>query len=225
MWAIISQRNQKSKHNASVDALENNYVTYLERFGIKLLPIPNTTKNLNSYFNEFHVHGIILTGGEDISEALYNNTNEKISVREVIEKKLLEIAVRRKIPVLGICRGMQFINVFFKGKLIKNIKEEIGDKIQHVAANHTVKILDNKLIKPLGREIEVNSYHNQGIDSDSLSAELKLFAQTFDGIIEGLYHPKFPIAGIQWHLERKSPDNAVNSKIIKAFIEGDLFWK
>ena len=71
----------------------------------------------------------------------------------------------------------------------------------------------------------VNSYHNQAVTEETKSRELKVFAEAKMGIIEGLYHPTLPIAGMQWHPERKSIDININEKIIKAFVKRELFWK
>jgi len=90
---------------------------------------------------------------------------------------------------------------------------------------HTVRIIDEKTSKFLNKKkIMVNSYHNQGMDNNSLSPELKPFAISEDGIIEGIYHPKYPIAGVLWHPERKSTDEEINKKIIEAFLNEKLFW-
>lgn len=228
MIVAISQRNDKNEHGDYVDSLESNYLTYFEKSGMKLLPIPNSATDIKHYFEEFPISGIILSGGNDVDASLYGEKNrEKYSIsksRDVTEKRMLEIAIEKKLPVLGICRGMQFINVFFDGKLV-NIKEAIKENNRHVAVNHRISITEPETIKILGKAVEVNSYHNQGLRINELSSRLKVFAQTSDGIIEGIYHPSLPIAGIQWHPERKSPDEESNKKIIQAFIEKKMFWK
>lgn len=228
MLIAISQRNDKNKYDNYVDSLENNYVTYFEKLGIKLLPIPNSATDIRHYFKEFPVSGVILSGGNDVDASLYGEKNlEGSSVsknRDFTEKRMLELAIEKKLPVLGICRGMQFINVFFDGKLI-NIKEKIETNNEHVVASHKISIIEPEAIKILGKTVDVNSYHNQGLRVNELSPKLKVFAQTSNGIIEGIYHPSLPIVGIQWHPERKSPEEEFNKKIIQAFIEKRLFWK
>jgi len=208
MLIAISQRQDKNKHGDFVDTLENNYINYLEKFGVKLIQIPNSSEDIRSYFKTPPIKGIILSGGNDIGES---------EQRDETEKKLLDIAVKRKLPVLGICRGMQFINHYFGGSL--NHVEN------HVAQNHNIEIIDNKIGQSLKGQIKTNSYHTQGISSEGLSNQLKSFAQSSDLLIEGLYHPFLPIAGIQWHPERISPGNEINEKLIKAFLNKELFWK
>jgi len=214
MLTVISQKNDLNQHGDFMDNLENNYVDYFEQFNIKLLIIPNTTKNIDFYFKKFPIERIILSGGNDIDPEAYGQKKRGnlslAKLRDKTEKRLLTIALQKKLPVLGICRGMQFINVFFKGKLI-NLKH-------HVACNHPIQI-------DRWGGIKVNSYHNQGMNEQVLSPKLKSFAQSPDRIIEGIYHPNLPLAGIQWHPERKSPDKKINAKLINAFLKNKLFWQ
>ncbi|MBN4049049.1 gamma-glutamyl-gamma-aminobutyrate hydrolase family protein [archaeon AH-315-M20] len=212
---------------ANRDALENDYVEYYENFGIDLLPIPNVSKDLEKYFDEIPIKGIILSGGNDVNPQLYGGKlkNEDFSEqRDNTEKKLIEIALERKLPLLGNCRGAHFINVFFKGSLIQNVKAKTG--FDHVGTPHKVKITDEKVTEFFNKkEFEVNSYHNQGIMKDTLSSELKEFAISEDGIVEGFYHPKYQIAGILWHPERPGSDKESDKRLIEAFLNRRMFWK
>ena len=88
-----------------------------------------------------------------------------------------------------------------------------------------VDIVDVDAKNLLGKEIKINSYHGFGIIPEKLSSELKIFAKTSDDIVEGIYHPLLPIAGIQWHPERESPDKEVNSNIINDFMNSRGFWR
>lgn len=225
----ISQRNDENKHGVRIDSLENSYINYFEKLSVRFLVIPNSSEDISYYFENFPISAVILSGGGDLDPKLYGgkrDSNIAISeIRDKTEKKMLELAIEKKLPVLGICRGMQFINVFFDGKLINYIKDNISEKIKHVRANHLVRITDKKTAKLVGEEFEVNSYNNHGVTSDTLSKELNGFAVCEDGVIEGIYHPSLPIAGIQWHPERESPDDKVNEKIINAFLKRELFWK
>jgi len=226
----ITQRQDRNQHGELTDNLENSYVQYYEQFGIRFLIIPNTTTDLEYYFKTFPIEGIFLSGGNTINPELYGSRRDSDDVtisddRDSTEKKLLEYAVAHKTPVFGVCRGFQFINVFFGGKLIDNIKQEVTDPLAHVAATHSVQIVDAAAKSLIGEEISVNSYHNQGVDDATLSSPLRPFAQCADGTIEAVYHPDLPIAAIEWHPERKSPDEAANKQLFLAFTHNELFWK
>lgn len=226
MIIAISQRSMKMKIGANRDALEITYPGYYRKFGVILIPIPNSAGSVEEYFGEMSIKGIILSSGNDVNPALYGEKakNEDFSEeRDKTERELIDITIKRKLPLLGICRGMQFINVYFGGKLVRNIKEKT--KTNHVAVTHRVKITDEKAIGFFNKkEYTVNSYHNQGIDENALSPKLKAFAVTEDGSIEGIYHPKYRIAGIMWHPERQGSDNRMDEKLVRAFIDRKLFW-
>lgn len=226
MIIAISQRNMKMGKGTNRDALENDYVQYYESFGVILAPIPNVSKGIGKYFDSMPIKGIILTGGNDINPALYGEKPQNEDFSEDMDstyKKLIEIALERKLPLFGNCRGGQFINVFFGGKLIQNIKEKTG--VNHVNAKHKVKITDKNAGFLGKKEFIVNSHHKQGIMKGTLSSELKEFAITDGGIIEGIYHPKYPIAGVLWHPERPGSDKEADKKLIEAFIKRKFFWK
>lgn len=227
MLVAISQRQQYNKNGAPIDVLEQSYLTYFESYGIQMVLIPNVRSLVDYYFDHFHLEGIILTGGEDIDPKVYGESIDWPNIsplRDQVEKRMLEIALARKIPVLGICRGMQFINVFFGGKMVKNIKDEIT--LNHAPGkDHQIILNEKKVISLFGkREITVNSYHNQAVTTKTLSPLLNIFALAELGIIEGLYHPSLPLAGIQWHPERGKPDTEINKNVIGGFVKRKLYW-
>ena len=212
MITLISQRTLEI-NGRKVDSLEQTYVEYFSKFGIKLIPVPNVKESLNFYL-KLPVESIILTGGGDIGDNLSKE-------RDYIESALLDFAVQNKIPVLGICRGMQFINCYFGGNLRRI--NEISDQ-NHIAVNHKIEIIDEMLKMRVGSSIETNSYHGFGFNEEDFSTKLKVFAKSNDGVIEGAYHLQFPIAGILWHPERENPGKE-SDEIIKSFLNKQLFWK
>lgn len=226
MIVAISQRNIKVEKRANRDILENDYVQYYEGFGLTLMPIPNASRDVYKYFDNIKINGIILTGGGDVNQALYRKipkNKENLGPRDNTEKKLIEIALKKHLPLLANCRGAQFTNVFFGGSLVQNLKGKTG--FNHVGKIHKVSIIDDKAVNFYKKNsFKVNSYHNHGIDKNTLSKKLKPFAISEDGIIEGFYHPKHPIAGVLWHPERKGSDKGADRKLIKAFIHRRFFW-
>lgn len=226
MLIAVSQRRDRNRYGSYVDNLDSSYIGYFGKFGVQLLPVPNSAKDVGYYLKKLPVQGIILSSGNDVNPAMYgsNEKSESVSVeRDLTEKKLIDISIKKGLPVLGMCRGMQFINVFFGGGLI-DIKKSLS-KIVHVASTHRIIIKNAGAAKLVGNSFDVNSYHNNGISKNTLSKELRAFAESYDGLIEGIYHPKLPIAAIMWHPERKSPNELVNKKLINAFLKRKLFWK
>jgi putative glutamine amidotransferase len=217
----------KPEYNTWGDFLFREYVSFFEKLGIKVIFIPNSISDVALYMKKLSLEGLILSGGNDIIVPAKDRQKHYLSsIRNLQEKNILGAAIKMKIPVLGICRGMQFINYYFGGTVSRDIDKITGVPLGHVKTVHGIIIEDRHLISLLKRKgINVNSYHRQGVFEDQLSPRLKVAARSgSDGLIEALYHPLLPVMGIQWHPERKSPDNAANKKIITAFKNRVSYW-
>jgi gamma-glutamyl-gamma-aminobutyrate hydrolase PuuD len=212
------------------DALNHSYVSFFERLDIAPVLVPNAIGDPCSYVNSLGVQGIILTGGNDISPGLYGQdplTCRNVSaVRDRVESNLLQMAIEKSLPVLGICRGMHFINVFFGGSLIQDVRAEVGEEVDHVGHSHTNEIVDLAIGGLLGvTELVVNSFHNQGVVAHSLAPTLRVFAVSKgDALIEGVLHPAYPVLGVQWHPERPGSSAEYDLRLIQGFLRGE-FWK
>ncbi|MBI4053508.1 MAG: gamma-glutamyl-gamma-aminobutyrate hydrolase family protein [Candidatus Diapherotrites archaeon] len=226
MICLISQRRNQNRYGAYLDALETSYVTFFEGLGVSLVPVSNESVRVRKMFDEFKAHGVILTGGENVDSKVFGEppiNPAGIAVeRDAVEKILVGEAMKRKLPVLGICRGLQFLNVHFGGRLSQSVKEEFGG---HAGTQHEIMVVDAGFEKYLGRKtLRVNSFHNQGVPEKLLSKELRAFAMTENGLVEGFYHPAKAVLAVQWHPERKSPDVEANEKIAGIFLEKKFFW-
>ena len=231
MSIIITQRQSKNQYGEWIDSLENSYVKYLNSFDTLTIPITNSVDRIEFFLEQIDFKGIILSGGGDVDPGLYGQVpSGELNIsprRDIIESKLLDFAIKKKKPVLGLCRGMQLINVYFGGKLIQDLKKIDIEGKHKPPCIHSIKINNSVLSKKFGREIfEINSYHNQAIIEDNLAQDLECFAVAEDfPIIEGFFHRKYPIVGIQWHPERLNSDKELDRFLIKSFLNGDLFWK
>lgn len=145
--------------------------------------------------------GLLLAGGGDLHPAYYGQppcTNVILSideVRDAEEQALFNAFFTRGKPILGVCRGMQAINVFLGGTLHQHTEG-------HMDCCHSVQCT-GLLEALLGPSQTVNSFHHQTVDrvADRLSAA----ACASDGTIEALVHPAAPVLGVQWHPERLVP--------------------
>lgn len=161
--------------------------------------------------------GIILSGGGDI-DALYLDeepvpeTGDTDPYRDEYDFLLLRLAFNRQLPVFGICRGHQVINVAFGGTLyqdihtcfsaeaLKHSQEEARD-----VATHTVILTDipsklkAALKNPSRQTLPVNSFHHQAVKD--IAPEFIAAAASPDGLNEAIEHPEYPIFGVQWHPE------------------------
>ena len=171
--------------------------------------------------------GIILTGGEDINPLLYNDSVNLLvcetinNDRDTLEKKLFDFALLHQIPLIGVCRGMQMMNVATGGDLYGDIPTEIGTSVIHRnngEVEHDIILSDTcSFIFPLNQDtFRVNSWHHQGLKN--VSELIHVVAKSYDGLPEAVIldknvHP-FMIA-VQFHPERLGESNVI-TKTMKA---------
>lgn len=157
--------------------------------------------------------GFIFSGGQDIEPALYGEEKleqceECMPARDSYELAFLKLVLENNKPMLGICRGVQVLNVLYGGDLYQDIPTQIGSEVIHraavmgEAAMHNVEVYeDTPLARITGESaIEVNSFHHQSVKN--LGSGLLPMAKSPDGVIEGAYVPekRFALA-VQWHPE------------------------
>ena len=212
------------------DAISHEWVPFLQSLGYIPFLIPNTLRDVDAYIRETGIQAMLLTGGNDVSPRLYNGNSDIVAndawsrERDETEFRLLEFSRRSCIPVVGVCRGMQMMNVFLGGALIQNIRNEIGTQVNHIAHDHHVKIVCSQFERLLGKSsVPVNSFHSQGVTVAKLAKELRSFALSeADGVVEGVFHPKLSWLGMQWHPERKSPSPEIDKIIIEKTFSSHL---
>lgn len=169
--------------------------------------------------------GLVLPGGADIPPGEYGE-DAHASVepldrdRFLFEKELAKAWIgKTDKPLLGICLGSQWINVASGGSLVQDIPTERN--ANHRNTRHPVEITPgSRLSLILGQSrIEVNSFHHQS--SDAIGKNLRAVAKAPDGVIEAVEttDPRRFLIGVQWHPERMAPDDAAQTKLLKAFVE------
>lgn len=163
--------------------------------------------------------GFLIPGGRDIDPLLYNE--EKVFDLDLEDGKrvdfdlaLFRSALKKGKPVLGICYGMQLINVAMGGTLYQDIGTQKERAINHRDGSHAVQVNDNPFVET-GR-YEVNTSHHQAVKETGRG--LNAFALSPDGVIEAFYSPEYRfLMGVQWHPERIR--NQISERVFMSFIE------
>ncbi len=169
--------NIRESSDGTSDFLMHPYVTFLQSLGIAPVLVPNTLTDVSAYLTALEVDGLVLTGGSDIDPARYGQADRHairiVTARDQTEFALLDWATARHQPVLGICRGIQTINVYFGGGLVQDIPAQMGERVNHDGAIHPVQIVEDQIAALLGtRELLTNSHHHQGITATLLANDL-----------------------------------------------------
>jgi putative glutamine amidotransferase len=173
------------------------------------------------------IDGLILAGGNDIDPRYYGaephpETNGTVPERDRSELALARRAIERELPVLGICRGMQLLNVALGGTLLQHLPDEVGHGAHRLnpgtfdGTDHDVRLApDSVAAKAAGEELHrTNSHHHQGIDR--LGEGLVISGRsTLDDLPEAIEAPgKEFVLGVQWH-----PEADQQSRVIAALVE------
>lgn len=209
---ITSMLSIKPKKNYNV--ISQNYIDSVIRGGGIPIIIPQNAriKDIPDYLSR--IDGLVLSGGEDVAPFIYGENIRRevdyiLPQRDFFELELLKEAIRRNIPILGICRGMQILNVCLGGTLYQDIKTQLENKMDHLPElmpvnqlYHTITIHDHTILRTLFKEkiLSVNSFHHQCIKD--LGRDVIVSALAEDGIIEGIeVKGNKNIIGIQCHPE------------------------
>lgn len=161
--------------------------------------------------------GIIISGGADIDPACYGQDRvEQVVKIEPVErfdweKVLIEACDKVALPILGICYGMQRLNVHYGGDLMQHIPLVVGDQVEHFGAEHEINFVDNFLGISEGESRLVASRHHQAIGRLAEGAEI--VAKADDGIVEAITVRGH--YGMQWHPE----SGTTGVHVYRAFVE------
>ena len=162
------------------------------------------------------VDGIIITGGADVDPARYGQTPGEHTDRPQLERDawedaLLTAAIDRELPFLGICRGMQVLNVNRGGSLHQHVPDVIGnDRFRIGGGEFATNVVEtepgSELDALVGAKLPVKSYHHQALDA--VGSGLKVTARTDDGIVQAVELEGVPFGvAVQWHPEEDAAED------------------
>jgi N5-(cytidine 5'-diphosphoramidyl)-L-glutamine hydrolase len=174
------------------DCLDQAWPRFLAACGLLPLAVPNVPEVALAMCSRGDLAGLVLTGGNDLA-ALGGDAPE----RDAVENALLDLAARRQLPVLGVCRGMQLI------------QQRSTVPLRRVEGHVTPR----QVIRINGEPTEVNAYHC--FAAFESRGPLETWAVADDGVIKAIRHQSLPVTGIMWHPERTVPPAAADIALFR----------
>jgi putative glutamine amidotransferase len=197
----ITQRIDQSEHYQEYrDAIDQNMVNWVVEIGFLPVTIPNSIVNiasidksqvnLNKWLSSIGVDALIMSGGNNIGD---------MPLRDLTESCLLTWAKKNRVPVLGVCRGMQMMGIWSGGQL--------SDVNHHVRTRHTLKAT-SRFAGAI--PVSVNSFHEKVLKECPKGFDI--MARSEDGNIEAIIHKDLPWEAWMWHPERESSFSEIDMK-------------
>ncbi len=213
---------------------EKGALPFTAHFSTHITTIEEGLLAAERYMYAFRPDGIVLQGGEDVPMHFYTEAHEHQSatMRDYFELGLIQVALQKGIPLFGICRGMQLLNVALGGTLIEHLDEQtyaphvllkdpaLGMVLENSEMHtHAVDLLPGGVLDQWYQttQIEVTSFHHQAVRD--IAPHLVIEAVSPDGVVEAFSYEEKKILGVQWH-----PEIPQNSTLDHKVLYGWLDW-
>jgi gamma-glutamyl-gamma-aminobutyrate hydrolase PuuD len=229
---VLVVANRATRKDKLIDYVGEFHLELLVRLGALpvIVPVVDGTLACLPQYRE-RMDGLLLVEGDDVEPKRFaaRKTNfqyveKTLPLKDEIEVRLLRHALRIEVPILGICRGSQLLNVVCGGTLYGDVQREKGSHRPHIdyenydTYRHPVSVVPGTPLALWYRRktLSVNSYHHQGIRE--LAPRFRPMAHADDGLIESYYDPKAAfVVGLQFHPERMLKEYVGNLKVWTAF--------
>lgn len=196
----ISQRSVvEPNYGEERDCLDKRWYRLVNKVPITLVPMPNALDDPAKWLRSLDISGVILSGGNSLSHL--DGVSGACKMRDATERAALDWASAESRPVLGVCRGMQMMNVYLGGTL--------SSTTGHAGTRHRVVSENTPIFNR-----EVNSYHDYKIGPHDLADATEQMAADPDGNIEAFRHMTLPWLSIMWHPEREEVADMAELKFI-----------
>lgn len=224
-----------SSHDAKSTtlSLRINYCNAIREAGGIPIVLPLELSEEEAEQLSYTLDGVLFSGGPDVHPFLFGEETleacgEASILRDNLELSFFHRVYRRRKPILGICRGVQMINIALGGNIYQDIGSQFNSEnrlahqqpFQYQSPSHKVFVTENSHLAQItdSSVIEVNSIHHQAVKNPAPG--LQICGRSSDGLIEALEMPDYPfLMGVQWHPEFLYEGCNHASKLFLAFIE------
>lgn len=193
-----------------------------------IIPVINDKELIKRQVEQ--IDGLILSGGHDVNPLLYGEEptvkiGRVFPTRDEFDQVLIQTACELGKPILGICRGIQILNVTFGGTLYQDISQIPGSYIKHdqydgtSCATHTVEIAEDSFLSEIfGPSAHTNSFHHQAIKD--VAPGFRTTAVAKDGVIEAIESTDLSrmVVGVQWHPEMMANGHPKMAELFRKFV-------
>ena len=175
------------------------------------------------------IDGLLIPGGIDVNPMMYHENplphlGTTSTQYDKWECHMIETCEKKQMPILGICRGMQILNVFHGGTLWQDLSYRKENAFLHNQtedrgyASHSIDLVEKSYLESIfGKKLDVNSFHHQAVKDVAKNFVVSAYAE--DGVIEGIEDPTYPyLVGVQWHPEGFVRTSGVMMPLFKDFV-------
>lgn len=199
--AVTQRVYETSSSGERRDALDQRWTQFLMSLDLIPVLLPNHLNCAQKIITESQIDGVLLTGGNSLVR--YGGDAPE---RDELEFFLLDWAMRKNVPLLGVCRGMQIIQDNFENNL-----EKVSN---HVGTRHTLAVKNDCRLSDVVKSLpDVNAYHDFG--TREVSGKLVSVATSLDGVVMAVEHNEKLVFGVMWHSERENPFREQEKKLFR----------